>query len=486
MPRRTTQRYRCHELEDLGRQLLYAPPERRIEAFKRAETLHDELDKASNYPLEFLVFRITGRRVPSKDDATLVGEAVLPDLRLLIDSLSRSVAVLPGADGPEETTVELADRLGVSTKTIARWRRAGLRWRWVTPGQGGRPRVVFPASAVARFEQGQHDRMAKAAAFSRMPEPHKQQLVARARRLASAVDVTLNQVATHLAKRTGRGHETIRQLLEKYDAEHPDAPIFADRTGPLTGRQRAVIARAYRRGVRVARLCGRFGRTRSTIYRTVHDVQARELRAVDLTYIKLPVFDREDADEVILRADTQPGPIKRLSPEALADLPEPLAERYGQPVLGDKAIRSGLVRYNYLKYRADLAVRPLRDAEPLASDIARARALLDRVADARRDAVLAGLPIVLSVCRRHAALHRGAPAGVTLELLYPGNEELFATVEAFDPGKSTRFESVLTNRLLRDFARLDTDDGRSLAKRRSDPGRLAQAVARQLAAVGID
>lgn len=474
MPRRTTQEFRSHAIEDLARQLLYAPPERRIEAFIRAEHLHDEIDPGQNYPLEFLVFRITGRRVPNPESITLVGEAVLADLRLLIDSLSRSVQVAADHDEPVETTEELARRLNVSTKTVARWRRVGLRWRWVVLEQGSGPRVVFTRSAVERFREMQGERVDKAAAFSRLPEPLREQLLSRARRLAGACDASLNQVAGHLAKRTGRGHETIRQLLEKHDREHPDQPIFADRSGPLTPRQREIIGRAYRRGVRVAKMCQRFGRTRSTIYRAVREFQARELLAVSFDYITLPIFDRPDSDEVILRPiPDEPGGVKRLPAATLERLPQALVELYDQPVVSDDTLQTLLLRYNFLKHRAELACVALRGHEPRAADIEQAGALMERVASARALALRAGLPLVLSVVRRHTALHQGKPSGQVIELLQQGNQHLLDLIETYDPGKPTRFTSALTNRLLRAFAKLDDPAG---ARRRGDPEKIAEGI----------
>ncbi|MEM1356135.1 MAG: hypothetical protein AAGC44_10715 [Planctomycetota bacterium] len=453
MPRRSTQRFRSQAVGDLSRQLLYAPPGRRIEAFVRAEHLHDEIESEQNYPLEFVVFRVTGRRVPNPDAITLVGEALLPDLRLLIDALSRSVEVSVGDDEPVETTEQLAQRLGVSTKTIARWRRVGLRWRWVALDEGGRRRVVFPRSAVDRFRERQGERVDKASAFSRLPEAQRARLLERARRLAGACDASLNQVAGHLAKRTGRGQETIRQLLEKHELEHPGDPMFGDRSAPLSARQREVIGRAYRRGVRVSKMCQRFGRTRSTIYRAVRESQARVLRAIKLSYIPLPIFDRPDADEVILRpiAD-QPATQKRPPAATLLGLPGSLIVLYDQPMIDDQALQHLLVRYNYLKYRASLACEAMRDREPRAGEIDRAGLLIKR-ADAARSRVLrAGLPMVLSVVRRHTDLESGARPGGVVALLDQGNDHLLELVETYHPGKPTRFTSALTNRLLRAFA----------------------------------
>lgn len=137
MSRRLKQTFRCGPLDGLARQLLFSPPDKRILQVRRIERLHDQLDPNKNYPLDFLFYRITGYRREGKDAVLLTGEAVLPDLRLMIDTLSRSVRMPMDDAGTVETVRQLADRLSVSTKTIGRWRGAGMRWRWVAPAGGG-------------------------------------------------------------------------------------------------------------------------------------------------------------------------------------------------------------------------------------------------------------------------------------------------------------------------------------------------------------
>ena len=129
MNRRLDQPFNCQLLADLTRQLLFAPSDKRIEQVRRAEQLHDQVDDQANYPYDFIFYRITGYHTETDEPTLLVGTAVLPDLRRLIDRLSRSVAMPQDPDEPTETIHQLAKRLNVSTKTIERYRQMGLRWR---------------------------------------------------------------------------------------------------------------------------------------------------------------------------------------------------------------------------------------------------------------------------------------------------------------------------------------------------------------------
>ena len=112
--------------------------------------------------------------------------------------------------------------------------------------------------------------------------------------------MTLNQVAAHLARRTGRALETLRLLLEKHDRAHPKEAIFIDRTGPLNRRQQRAIARAYRMGVAVSKIARHFKRTRQSIYRVIYVERAAELHRMRIECSVLPTFARSDAEAVFL------------------------------------------------------------------------------------------------------------------------------------------------------------------------------------------
>lgn len=453
MSRRRSQTYRSKAIEDLAHQLLYAPSDRRAEDIQRTEQLHDEIDPTRNYPLEFLTYRITDHRIPLESNTTLVGQAVQPDLRLLIDSLSKSIELPPSKTEDEESTAQLATRMSVSEKTIARWREDGLRWRWVTPVPGSRKRVAFPLSAVNFFFSTQSKRVQQAATFTRMTPAQRTKLLTRAKKMAQSAEVSLNQVAKHLARRTGRGLETIRQLLEHHDRDHPDDLIFADRTGTLTPTQRRAIVRSYRQGQSVTRICRKIDRTRSTVYRVINAQRAEAAIAFDLNFIASPMFDRDDADEVILRplSDSPSRKRKPVADLAIAALPVSLRPYYAHPLPSHRIMHALMVRYNYLKSRAALARQPIETGPTRAGDLDHFESLMGQVKEAHAKALHAALPMVLSVCVRHQTGTAGK-ASKLLDLLTFGHAVLLPHLESFEIGLSARFESVLTNRLLRDLA----------------------------------
>lgn len=437
-------------MAELTRQLLFVPPARRVEDIYRAETLHDEMDAAQNYPFAFIQYRVTGRRSAELGDddeqALLVGEAVRPDLRILIDALSRSLQ-LTLRDGEEaESADQLAARLNVSTKTLTRWRKQGLRWRWViAPGKKQR-HVVYPRKAVEHF-LAEHDQLVRRAAkFSQMDAPTRKALLQRARRLADATEVSLNQIATHLARHTGRATETMRLLLEHHDRDHPDDPIFADHTSPLNDAQKRAIAAAHRRGVGVGELTKQYRRSRSTIYRAIRQRQVLALRRVPTGHVASPTFDRPDADEVLLR------PLRVVlidPPEDLPvdQLPAPLAAYYHRPTLAREDQRRGFVRMNYLKYKASRIITTLDDQSATASEVQAAQHCIRGAAAWRDRLIAANLHLVLSAARRHIAGETDHSVNRLLRLLEVGTAVLHQRVRDHDPSRRQTFEAFLTYHL---------------------------------------
>ena len=452
MARERAQAYRSTELSELARQLLYAPPEKRAETVHKAEQWHDELDPATNVPLDFAVYRLTGRRVPPSENVMLVGEVLGPDLRLLIDALSRSIEMPPDEDDAGETTLELADRLGVSTKTIARWRDRGLRWRWVVREAGDKPTVVIPRSALDAFENKQGGRIATATGFSRMTGREKTRLIERAHRLADATDAVPQRILNHLANRSGRSSEALRVLIAAHDQANPGRAVFTDRAGPLNDKHKRVIDRAYRRGISVARICKRFRKTRSTVYRAIHEMRAMRLLAIKIDCIASPIFDRPDADEVLLRPIEPAKRPRRLDRRVVESLPQALVSVYDRPIEPDWIVRSLIVRHNYLKHRARQVQQGIRTQSVRAIDLDRFEELYRRANETRGQIIKGLLPAVLSVVRRQLTGQAENDKDL-LAMLDAGNAVLIDEIDKFDAALSHKLESVLTNRLLQVLAR---------------------------------
>lgn len=451
MSRPRKQAYRSSALSDLSRQLLYAPPAKRAEVVGQAEQLHDALEPSKNYPLDYVVYRLTDRRVPPAESVMLVGEAIKPDLRLLIDALSRSIELPCDADDPGMTSKELAEEVGVSTKTIVRWRDAGLRWRWGV--REGKHAVLITQSALDAFEASHAGRVDRAASFMRFTEGEKASLIARARRLARATDALPQAIFRHLAKRTGRSSEAIRLLLHQHDQDNPAAPVLMNRTTSLTDREKQMIADDYGRGVTVSALSDRFGKTRSTIYRTIREARAERIKAMTLTAVYASVFERDDADEVLMAPLKRMQDSRRLGPEVLASLPVKLKAIYDRPIEPDDAVRSRIVRYNFLKHRAIQLRERIGLNTPRAFELDQFDDLIERIHRVRGETISAVLPITLSVVLRQRTTQQDDQASSLPDQLFLAHQVMLDEIDQFDSRVAHSFESVLTNRLMRLLAK---------------------------------
>ncbi|MCC6679459.1 MAG: hypothetical protein IT445_01015 [Phycisphaeraceae bacterium] len=471
MSRRFKQTYNCPPLHMLAKELLYAPTARRAEQVRRMEQLHDQIQDEAAYPLAYLFYRITRYRPEHDDDTLLVGRAVRSDLRLMVDELSRSFDMAATPDEQVHTLDEWAAQLQVSRKTLERWRRDGLRWRWFMP-QGGDERLVgLERQAIESYRVDHSQRLSRAAAFSHLDQNQRRQLLELAREIKQQhPQLSLRQAAVRLAESSGRSVEAIRRMLEKHEAIDP---IFPERHGPLSGRQKRVIARAAQLGVAPSTIAAHFGRSRASIHRIVQTQRAYHLRQQRITYIRLPTFERPDAEEVLLSPplSLEPdGPTLRVDASDLPATVQPLYRRAGY---SPRTLRSIFVRYNYLKFKADRLRSSLSPYRPRVAELERFQQWMAQARQLRQALVQAHLPTVLSVIRRHL-LDRSRTAARLIELLKIGHSVLFESIDSFNPSRRIGFDAYLRNRLLRRLAGEPDEDVGRAHRRYDDADALAQ------------
>ncbi len=483
MVRKIQRPYQSHQLAQLTRQLLFSHTDKRQDQVRRAEKLHDSVDLQAIYPTDFIAFRLTGFRPDDSQQRNITGHELQQDLRLLIDTLTRSMDMVD--DDPGLTSDELADKLGVAPKTISRWRDNGLRWRWVYCQTKLKRKLVYPQSSINYFIALHQDTVTKASTFKRLSNAEYDSLVARARALESTGRFTFNQIAGHLAKRTGRSLEGVRQVLQRHDRETPANPIFPSRQGPLTLKEKQVVYRAWRWGIKPGKIARRFQRTSGTIARMVHEMQAVTLKSLALEYVDSALFHRPEADRVY-RIPIEPAAAlpDAPPPESLANALAPWRNLFGPPPpaltqlfafihLAPQDIDRVLMRYHYHKRQADLKRKKL---DPAAVKMSLIHEILDELAHAlalRRQLMAHALPSVLDIACRHAGLVDQASAPRALELFTLGIAEIGPVLDSLDPTRHQNFDAGVRWHLMRKFASLgqSAQEG-ARARRRSDPDTL--------------
>ncbi len=451
-------------MEDLTRQLRFVPVKARHDQVRRAEKLHDEIEPDANYPFDYLKYRITRYRDDELSDLVLVGEAVLPDLRLLIDQITASAPLPISAEEPASTIAELAQRLNVSEKTIGRWRKKGLRWRWVKRDLSDQPCIAVMPDAIEAFEHKAGDRINQAVSFSRMDERMRSELIKQATKLLANESLSPHQLAVRLASQCDRSVESIRQLLDDHDRRHPEALLFPTRSHPLTPAEKQEIASAFAAGVSAQSLARQFGKTPSTIRRAVYELRAAALRREKIEWVESPTFSRKDADEVLLRPEPMVALIEAFKDGAPAeqpidDLPETLRPIFAQPTLDPDHQRSLAVRMNYLRCRAAGRRDALDRHAPLVRDMNLIQDDLDQAAFIRDRLVACNLPTVLSVARRHLI---GFPedarnTAALLAILEVGVEVLVEEVDRYDPRRNRTFQRHVTWATMSELSHRESD-----------------------------
>ena len=235
--------YQSPEIRELrDQQMRFAPRAKKLQQVEAAERLIVEIDSEKTYPYEYVCFRVTGYRPSEPTSSKINGESLRHDLRLFVEDLSDSADMAADNIGEQVLTVEeLAKQFNVSTKTISRWRELGLVSRRLV--FDGRKRVGFLRSSVDRFVKTNQERVARGARFSQLTDEQRQDIIDRARRLATAGGGQ-SEVSRRLAKRAGRSVETIRSTIRQFDKQHPELAIFPDMNGPLTEAQKTRIYQA--------------------------------------------------------------------------------------------------------------------------------------------------------------------------------------------------------------------------------------------------
>ena len=80
--------FRIDSIEALARQMTFTPVDTRLAQLGSAEALLHDIDPARAYPLDFVVFRITGYHPKHVATDLLTGLALQHDMGLLIDPVA--------------------------------------------------------------------------------------------------------------------------------------------------------------------------------------------------------------------------------------------------------------------------------------------------------------------------------------------------------------------------------------------------------------
>ncbi len=442
--------YQNRKMGEMARQLSIGLLRLRAGYIDAAEELLNIVVPEEEYPIEFVVFRLTGYRSPRGEPADAIrGTALCRDIQMLILDLCDSFEYRVGAFEEKIFDTEaLAKHFSVSTKTIQRWRKHGLVARRMIFPNGAR-RIAFCQHSVDAFEAKRPKQVERSRRFTQLSASERDDVVRRARRMAKASDACLHDVSKRIAAKTGRAVETIRYTIRNHDKACPGEAIFPELTDPLDEVAKQVVYRNFLRGVPVPVLADQYKRTRSSIYRVINEMRARNLLSIDIAYIYNEDFDSSDAAQRILGAPPEPDSASQRAARVPKGLPPYLANLYRVPLLGKEREQHLFRKYNCLKYRADCLRKKIDLNHVRMADVARVESVLVRANACKNQIIRANLRLVVSIARKHVA---GGPQNI-FELISDGNVSLMRAVEKFDYARGYKFSTYASWAIMKNFAR---------------------------------
>ncbi|RMF84192.1 MAG: sigma-70 family RNA polymerase sigma factor [Planctomycetota bacterium] len=452
--------YRSNLLADLAGQLLRGPKRLRLRQLRGIEFLLSVIEPDKSYPFDFVLHALTGyRRSVSEHEAkstTLRGTALRDDLVLLAEQLSTDARICAECWPQRVWTIrELAQRFGVSNKTISRWHKRGLLgWRFVFDDH--RLRLAFPERAVQRFVAEHVDLVNRGRSFSQLTDDERAAIIARARQLVGDEPETVNAIAKTISVETGRAVETIRLILKTYDEAHPGAGVFnRTRLRVPVDDVRLKVWAAYVEGGDVQSLAQRFDRDVREIYAIVTEMRARDMKSRPIEFVPSDEFELPDADRVCLEdpalrsISAECDPPQRIPPE----LPPYLRQLFRIPLLTKEQEVALFRKMNYLRYKAARRLKALDPESATAAELDAIEALVDQANAVKNQITQANLRLVVSIARRHAN-----PRVDFFELVSDGNISLMRAVDRFDYSRGFKFSTYASWAIMKNFARSVPED----------------------------
>ena len=434
--------FRTSTLEGLFESLKARPLTQRKAALDAAEELVWEIEPSSGYPAEFVRWRLLGDRVPD-DSAPLSGDALLGDLGILVQRLTEDSPVDASTDPDGALDMhEAAAALEVSVRTLQRWRARGLVFPHVR-FPDGQVRLGVLQGALRRFRERGGSSVQRATGFTRITAEEEHQLLERANALM-AQGHSLNQAALEVSGGSARAHETIRQLIRRHRGQRGPVRGFG---GRVRERERALVLKAFERGLECSTIAFRIGRSTPSTRRIGAEARAERLRRLRPVWIEMPAFEQEDAEHVLLGArDVVHGPEPSSGPVSVFELVESLRRGNAHP-------EALLLPAMHLQLRSaarqiDVLPRtpPVGRLDEIETGLRRADRLWRRVVES-----------VLGAAFRRVEQHIAAPL---TDLDLPDLERWFAfcvqvvtsTIDGFDPTARGELEPRLDR-----FVALETD-----------------------------
>ncbi len=442
-------KFASKDLAELAHQLQLSPKAKRLSQLQGIETLLGLVQPDKTYPYDMVCFNITGyRNRRESDKKPLCGSTLIGDLVLMAEELTRKTAIpIEELVEPYRACEELASDLGVSTKTIRRWRHRGLMGLRAMC-EDGVSRLLYLKSTIDRFVKQNKELVERGSSFKQLTQKEKDAIVNRAKELLKHKRIKLHVVARQISDEVGRAIETIRYTLRRYDQANPEKALFSGNGLPMVSKTHRTVWKAHEAGTTVATIAKRNDLSKSEVNDILLEMRARTLKSTPIECIFNDLFASPDADALILDVPRPKGEGKKSKAKPPKDLPAYLRSLYEVPLMTAEQEVDAFRRYNYVKYKAATLVEALDVCDLRKSDLNRIDDLVEVASKLRQEIVRANLRLVVSIAKKHVGW---SPR--FFEVISDGNMSLMRAVEKFDFGRGFKFSTYASWAIIKNFAR---------------------------------
>ena len=425
-------KYRHPLLAQLAHQFHYTPRPRRLEHLERIREFAASIQPDKSYPYDYVCYQITRFRPDDTPSVSFPYEDLLADLMAMLHELSETLDLTTADAGePVFTLDEVRRTYDVSLKTVRRWRARGLvAMRYEFPD--GRRLTGILQSDLQSFVEANPQTVERTGAYSYIDARTRREVLARAFELSLRESLSLDEAVGRLAREHSSSHDTIRDLLETYDREHPETPIFPRDGDPLSSEERRKLLALYRAGYQPGELARTFLRDKSAMDRAVREVVVDEILGQEWEYMPCEGFDAPDAEATLL-ADLEPEGLDEMGMAGPLDVEQE---------------RRLFTQYNFLKYLLAEAREELTPSELVPEQLDRLVRLHDAAMSIRNCLVVANLRLVVHLAARHIQVGRPLDG-----LVSDGTVSLMQAIEKFDCTRGVRFSTYASWAIRKNFAK---------------------------------
>ncbi len=425
--------------------LLYqrTPPTRRFDVTRHVEQVLTQVRHNQSYPAAYFFAAILGETPAQVPKVAVPGKDARRDLARLIEELTQTASIDAGATGEVVHTLDhVSERLAVSTKTIARWRKRGLVARWFVID--GRRRLGVLQSSLDRFLTRNARLVSRGARFSRLTEIQRMEIVELARQLVEQ-GYEPGRIIKRVSELVDRSAETVRYTLRDHNETKPEEAVVMY-TQLLSSERKQRLLQEHREGASFEALSERYGNSVSQIRRVIAQKRFEQIAKLPLEYMGNEAFENLRLAEVL---EPLPEP-ERATRKAKkpAGLPTYLASLYDVPLLTREQEEHLFRRYNFLKFAAKRLRDGLDAKQPKSRDLDEIERLYNEAVETKNQIIRANLRLVVSIAKKYVSEQEGL-----FDLISEGNVSLMRAVEKFDYALGNKFSTYATWAIKKNFIR---------------------------------